>query len=361
MRTRGRWYGGVAAVGIAAALVAGCAAPASGNGNSQGVSADPGQAKTVTNKGPFTIGYDIYFTGNSWSTQLTDEFNAEVSKHKSEIKKVYYTQSDGDVNKQISNLQDLIAKKVDAIIVTPISPTALIPVVNQAMAHGIKVILNAAAINSPNYTALVNVNDGDYGKAAAQWLVKAIHGKGNIVLLNGIPGISTNDDRVKAELAVFKKYPKIKIIAQADTYWQYDKAKVAMSNILAAHPEKIDGVLSQGGMVAMGVVDAFHAAQRPIPPLTGDDLNGWLKYWKKYHLNAVGVIKPTYLSAISLDVALNALEGKPYKKNDILPPPLITNKNLNKYIKPSLPDSFWTGTKMTPSEIKKFWTNSSQN
>lgn len=313
-------------------------------------------------KGPFVIGYDIYFAGNSWSTQLTDEFQAAAARHHSEIKHVYFTSSNGDVNKQISNLQDMIAEHVNAIIVTPNSPTALIPVIKEAEAHGIKVILNAATISSPDYTALVNVNDYAYGLAAARWLATTIHGKGNVVMLDGIPGISTNDDRVKAAKAVFAKYPNIHVIAEEPTNWQLDQSKIAMSNILAAHSQPIAGILSSGGMVAMGVVDAYHAAKRsPIPPVVGDDMNGFLKYWKKYHLTAVGVVKPTYLSAVALQVALDALEGKPFKKNDIFPPTIITAKTLNRYLKPNMPDSFWTATRMTPAQIKKFWTNSSQN
>lgn len=319
-------------------------------------------AASKASKGPFVIGYDIYFAGNSWSTQLTDEFRAEVARHQGEIKKVYITSSNGDVNTQISNLQDMIAEHVNAIIVTPNSPTALIPVINQALAHGIKVILNASAISSPHYTALVNVNDYAYGLAAAQWLAKTIHGRGNVVMLDGIPGISTNDDRVRAAKAVFAKYPNIHVIAEAPTNWQLDQAKIAMSNILAAHSQPIAGILSSGGMVAMGVVDAYHAAKlQPIPPVVGDDMNGFLKYWKMYHLTAVGVVKPTYLSAISLDVALKALEGKPFKKNTILPPIIITSSTLSHYLRPKMPDSFWTATRMTPAQIKKFWTNSSQN
>lgn len=349
MKFSAKLFSKVAIAVFAVVALAGC-----GGGNAG--------ATSKTSKGPFVIGYDIYFAGNSWSTQLTDEFNAAVADHKSEIKKVIITSSGGSVNTQISNLQDMIAQHVNAIIVTPNSPTALIPVINQAMHQGIKVILNAAAINSTNYTALVNVNDSAYGKAAAEWLAQTIHGQGNVVMLDGIPGISTNDDRVAAAKAVFAKYPKIHVIAEAPTDWQLDKAKIAMTNILAAHSQPIAGILSSGGMVAMGAVDAYHAANRsPIPPMTGDDMNGFLKYWQKYNLTAVGVVKPTYLSAMSLNVALEALEGKPFKKNDIIPPILITRADLTKYLKPNMPDSFWTATKMTPTQIQKYWTNSSQN
>src|SRR5438270_10350674 len=78
----------------------------------------------ASKSGPFTLGYDIYFLGNSWSVQLAAEFKWAVQQHKSDIKNVVYTSSDGNTAKQVANIQSLIAKKVDAIIMTPASPSS---------------------------------------------------------------------------------------------------------------------------------------------------------------------------------------------------------------------------------------------
>jgi ribose transport system substrate-binding protein len=67
------------------------------------------------------------------------------------------------------------------------------------------------------------------------------------------------------------------------------------------------------------------------------------------------VSKPTWLAAMSLDVALDALSGKTVQKDNVLPPPIITNDNLDKFVKPDLPDSFWTQTRLNDQQILKIF------
>lgn len=352
-----RLLAGITGVVAASLLLGGCGS-ASNNHSSNTGSTNGSSSNTSAKKGPYTIGYDIYFAGNGWSVQLADEFKAEVKKHPNEIKQVDYTESNGDINTQISNIKSLIAKHVDAIIITPNSPTALIPVVKEAENKGIDVILLGATLNSPDYTSLVTVDDTDFGKVGAQWLVKQLNGKGNIIALNGLAGISVSDDRWKGAESVFKQYPGIHVIASANADWDYAKGKTAVTNMLAAHPEKIDGVWSQGGAMTMGAIEAFQAAHRPLVPMTGEDNNGFLKMWQTLEpqgFKAVGVSKPTWLSAEALDTTLNILEGKPYKKDNVLQPPVITNTDLSKYVKLNLSDSLYDNTRLTDSELQQLF------
>jgi len=308
-------------------------------------------------KGPWTIGYDIYFLGNSWSVQLAAEFKAEAAKNKDMIKNVVYTESEGQADKQISNIQDMIAQGVDAIILTPNSPSALAPVVEKAMQSGIVVVLCAAKVNTDQYTSLVTVNDYDFGKVGAEWLAKQLDGKGKIVMLNGIPGISVNEERIQGAKDVFAQYPGIQIVGSASADWDYAKAKTAMANLLQANPE-IDGVYSQGGAMTLGAIEAFQAANRKLVPMTGEDNNGFLKEWQKLlpqGFTSIAVSKPTWLSAMSLDIALKALAGEKVTKDNILPPPVITNANLAEFVKPNLPDSFWAHTRLTDDQVNQLF------
>ena len=202
-------------------------------------------APTAAAAQTFDVGYDIYFAGNSWSVQLYREFEAEVERNGDKVNAVF-VESELNVDKQISNIEDLITQGVDAIITTPISPTALVPALKKARAEGIKVVLLASKIRSDDYDALVTVDDVDFGKAGAQWLADELGGKGRIVALNGISGISASDDRWAGAREVFDRYPDIEVIGAVDASWDYAQAKVAMSNLLAANPQ-IGGVWSQGG------------------------------------------------------------------------------------------------------------------
>jgi ribose transport system substrate-binding protein len=305
-----------------------------------------------------TIGYDNYFMGNSWSVQLAAEFKAEAEKDKDRVN-VVYVESAGDTQKQIANIEDLTTKKVDAIITTPTSPTALIPALKKARAAGIKVILLASTIKSQDYDALVTVDDVAFGKTGAEWLVKQLKGKGDIIALNGIPGISVSDDRFKGAKEVFDKFPGIKIVAAVNASWDYAQGKQAVSNLLAANP-KIDGVWSQGGAMTLGAIDAFQAAQRPLPPMTGEDNNGYLKRWKALEskgFDSIAVAKPTWLGSESLRVALDLLDGKTVERNMVLPVPTITKANLDQYVRPNLSDSFWANTRLTDAQAKALFAN----
>ncbi|MGE5589156.1 MAG: ABC transporter substrate-binding protein [Bacillota bacterium] len=328
------------------ALAAGCGAKPATTDQNSGTPASTAKKK-------FLIGYDIYFVGNTWSVQMMQEFKGAAERHADEVD-VIYTESEGKVDKQIANVEDMIAKKVDAIVITPNSPTAIAPVLEKAADAGIKVILCAAKADTDKYTALVTVNDVDFGKAGAEWLVKKLNGKGNIIALNGIAGISVSDERWQGAKSVFDQYPDIKVVGEQAADWDYAKAKAATASLLAANP-KIDGVWSQGGEMTLGAIEAFQAANRPLVPMTAEDNNGFLKKWKELQPNgfsAVAASKPTWLSAESLEVALKALKGEPITKDNYLPAPTITDENLDQFVRPDLPDSFWTQTKLTDDQIK---------
>jgi ribose transport system substrate-binding protein len=321
-----------------------------------GGASEKGSAARNT-RGPWTIGYDIYFLGNSWSVQLAEEFKAAAAVHKDQIKNVVITESGGAADKEIANIEDMIAQKVDAIILTPNSPSALAPVCEKAMKAGIVVVLCAAKISTDQYTSLVTVDDTEFGKAGAEWLAKRLNGKGKVIALNGIPGISVNEERFQGAKDVFAKYPGIEIVGAAAANWDYATAKTAVSDLLQANPV-IDGVWSQGGAMTLGAIEAFQAANRKLVPMTAEDNNGFLKVWarlKPQGFESIAVSKPTWLSARSLEVALDALSGKTVQKDIILPPPVITNDTVDKFARADLPDSFWTQSRLSDAQVQKLF------
>lgn len=304
--------------------------------------------------GPYTVGYDIYFAGNTWSVQMYSEFKSAVARHPDLVKDVIYTESENNISKQIANLEDLITRRVDVIICTPVNPAAVVPVLEKAYQRGIPVVLLAATANTDKYTCLVTVDDRDFGEAGAKWLVEKLGGKGQIIALNGIPGISVSEDRWLGAKSVFDKYPGMKVIANVSADWDYAKAKLAVGNLLAAHPQ-IDGVWSQGGEMTLGAMEAFQAAGRKMVPMTGEDNNGFLKAWQKLQpsgFTSIAVSKPTWISAEALRIAIDILQGKAVTKDIVMPVDRITDKDLAEYVRSDLPDSFWANSRLTEAEIK---------
>lgn len=338
-----------ALVAVAALALAGCGDSAGGGSGSAG-----------DGKDRYTIGYDAYWLGNSWSVQLQAEFKAAVARHSGEIADVVYTQSDNNAQKQISNVQSMIARKVDAILLTPISPTAVAPVIKQARAAKIPVILVGSPAQSDDYTSLVNVDDVAFGRQGAQWLVDKLGGQGNIYVLNGLAGIPTSEQRWQGAKEVFDKYPGIKVLSTANADWDQAKAKSVVADMLAAKPD-VNGVWSQGGSMTLGAVQAFQAAGHRLVPMTGEDSNGLLKEWAKLKaqgdtgFDSIAVCKPTWLSAQALETTLKVLKGESVTKDDIIPPPTITDQTLAKYARADLPDSFWSNTRMSDDQIRQLF------
>lgn len=318
-----------------------------------GCSADPG---APADEDGVVIGYDSYFVGNTWSAQLEAEFSSAVARLGDEIDDVIITQSNNDAQTQISNVQSLIARDVDAIIVTPISPEGIAPVLAQAQSAGIVVVLSASGADSDAYTSYVNVDDTAFGATGAQWLADELGGQGRIIALNGIAGIPTSDDRWRGAQDVFADYPGLEVVSTIDGQWDQATAKTAVEDVLAANPD-IDGVWSQGGSMTLGAIEAFEAAGVPLVPMTGEDSNGLLKKWESIiasgdgGFDAIAVAKPTWISATAFETALAAVRDEEVEKDQILEPEVITAENIAEFVRPDMPDSLWVNTKMTDDEI----------
>jgi len=303
---------------------------------------------------PYKVAFDIYYKGNAWGVLLFEEFKAEVDRQSDLISEVFYTDSEGNTAKQISNIEDLIVRDPDLLIITPNSFTSLVPVIEKAYNKGIAVILCASGADTEEYTSYVNVDDFECGAINAEWLAKTLEYKGNIVGLMGIAGLSTAENRWKGALSVFEKYPEIKIIANEYVDWTLSKAKMAMENIIAAQPE-IDGIWTGSGAVARGAIEALLAAGMEIPPIAATDENGFLKMVKQYDITSFSFAKPAWLSQKSLQIGLDILQGKTTPKINVIPSPTITKENLDEFVMPELPDSLFCNTHISIEKIKELF------
>jgi len=305
---------------------------------------------------PYTVGFANVWVGNTWGVQSVAEFEAAALRHP-EIKKYYITDAQNNAAKQIADVEDLLAKGIDLLIIQAVSPQAIAPTIEKVSAKGIPVIACVSPVGTDKYAASVRALDEDFGRVGAEWLVKQLNGKGNIIILDGMAGITVAENRLNGAKAVFSKYPGIKIVGHEYADWDYAKGKMATENLLAANPV-IDGIWSSGGDMTRGAIEAFVAARRKLVPMTGEDNNGFLKLWKKYQpqgYKAIGASMPTYLFAEGLEIGLKLLKGQDVPRDTIIPVPTITEDNIDKYVRFDLPDSFWTNTRMTEADIARFF------
>jgi ribose transport system substrate-binding protein len=283
------------------------------------------------------------YIGNKWRIEMENVFKAalQMEPYKSQIEGSWFN-SGNDVSKQSQQLTNLIAERVDAIIVNAASPTGLNGILNQAAGRGILVVSFDNIVTTPK-ALKVDTDQVKFGETLADWLAKKLNGKGNVIMVTGVAGTSVDQDRNKGADAVWARNPGIKVVSRYTGMWDSSTAERNTAAVLNSLPQ-IDGIWCQGG--TDGVLKAFIAANRPLPPTAGEAENGFRKFMIGYmghKVEGISVGQPPYLSVVSLELARRIL-NKEYPRKDItIPFPYVTNETVKvgETVFPNLPDSFF--------------------
>lgn len=321
-----------------------------------------GCGTTAAKKDGFVIGVSNGYIGNGWRTQMLDSIEklAEFYKGKGIVKEVIIQNAGVDVNTQIAQIRNMINSGVDLLMIDPNSETALNPVIEEAKAAKIPVIAFDAPVDNA-YAINVVIDQVKWGENLAKWFCEELGGEGEIVIVSGIAGHPANVNRMKGMTSVLANYPNIKVLTEVNGNWDQASAQQAMSNLLASYP-KIDGVLTQDGM-ALGVVNAFIAAGKDVPVVTGELMMGYVKKWKELKdttfFASYGQNNPPGIGATALGMGVRMLQGKTLKtalpNNTYLytVKDHVRNDNLNTYFDKykDEPDAFFIDEWLTEEEL----------
>jgi ribose transport system substrate-binding protein len=329
-------------------------APSAPAGQSANTTQPESGSQGTSKQPPYLIGVSNVSVANSFRVQMIEEIKYAGKQDPNLIKDVVVTDAGGDANKQISDIEDLVTRKVDALLVAPASDTALTPVVEQAIAAGIPVIVFNSDMQSDKVAARALPPYHEWARLTADWLGKTMNGKGNVIALRGIAGLAAEADEWAGVEEALKNYPDLKITCTEYADWAFDKAKTAVANCLANHPE-VNGVLSIGDAMTWAAAETlkdqgYDVTQIPMIGIGGS--NGFLKYWQANQLNAYVIADPTDIGVTALNAALATLQGKSVQASLTPSQYDITSSNLEKFVKPDLPDSAWVGTGL-PDEVLK--------
>ena len=301
---------------------------------------------------PYTIGFINWSTANSWTVQINEEIMHEASLYP-EIEELIVVSSDGDVDTQIAQIEDMISIGVDALLVIPVAPEPIAPAIELATENGIPVVVFASLSPGPNVTTLL-ADQVQFGRLLGDFLMEQLGCEGNVIALNGLAGISTSDQRRQGLTEAIEACPDggagVTVVAEEDALWAYDQGKLAVERMLAAFPD-IDGVWSQGGAMTQGAIDAFEAAGRPLVPMTGEDNNGFMMAWQERMEDgfmAIAASEPTWQSRVALQAALRILQGIPINSYYRLNVPTITADEVADYVRPEYSDAYWTNSLLPP-------------
>ena len=292
--------------------------------------------------------YKIYlsmsFIGNDWQAEAANMVKA-MAAHKSMADKVdLQVQVAGpNAQRQIQQINAMVQAGAQAIMIFPISPTALNQVVKNACDKGVKVFAYDAEITEP-CAYNIHIDQEEAGRVTAEWLVDKLGGKGEIIAITGVPGTSVDDQRTKAAKEVFAKHPDIKIVGEAVGMWSQAVARTELSKILATRTwDDIDGLWMQVGCFTANAMQ-LEAGKTPadLLPCAGEGANGGRiqmlpegtevegasSPYAPLGAPRISYASPPYSGALALKLAVEALEGKDVPKLTVLPLPVVTSETV---------------------------------
>jgi ribose transport system substrate-binding protein len=267
----------------------------------------------------YVLGLSNTLAGNGWREEMVCAFKAQ-SRASGQVSKVNISSRNTDTAGQIADIRNLISAGVNAIVINPSSPTALIPVAHEAISRGIKVVFVDQHVSDPGVYNATN-DQVAYGRLGAVWLFKKLHGKGNVVEMRGIAGVPADTDRHNGFMQALKKYPGIHVVKSV--------LDILNSGV------KVNGVWTSG--IDYTVVNAFKTAKKKLVPIVGADNNGFLRQMKALYpkFQGAAVTNPATIGGVGAAVAIKALQGKSVPKWVKLKPQVWTystkKKLINKY------------------------------
>lgn len=237
-----------------------------------------------------------------------------------------------DQAKQISQIEDLIAQKVDAIFVNPVDWKGIKPALEAAQKAGIPIINVDAPVYDEDLVATIIASDNySAGKLVFEDAVKRLPNGGNVVLLEH-PTAKSAIDRTQAFKDAIKDKPEWVIVANQTSDGQLEKAMPVMENILQAHKD-IDLVYGLNDPTAMGAFAALQAANRDEGVLIYgvDGAPDAKKAIKEGNITATAAQSPKGIGVTAAETAYKILNGEQVEKLILVPVTLIDASNVDEF------------------------------
>ncbi|KWR90700.1 LacI family transcriptional regulator [Cupriavidus sp. IDO] len=230
------------------------------------------------------------------------------------------------IPEQMSQIEDVIVKKPDAVVFVPVDYKAMGPGVKKINAANIPVVNITDRSDVGNFVSFVGASDYDLGMKTATHLFKAMGGKGNVVLLEGIKGSLTNIDRVRGVRDALKAFPGVKLLASQPANYQRLQALQVMENLMQSYPQ-IDAVFATNDAMAIGAIEALQGANRKALVSGINGTKEAIDAIKAGTMLATGDYNGFEQGCLGTMAAIRKLRGLPVKQEIVLPATVIDKSN----------------------------------
>lgn len=241
---------------------------------------------------------------------------------------VVFASADNNGQRQARQIDSLVKTKVDLLVVAPSDVKTVAPAIERAYRAGIPVILYDRMIESTHYTAYIGTDNVAIGKEVADYLAHQLQGRGTVVEITGERGSTPVADRHRGFMQGMKAFPQIQVVT-LEGDWNLAGAKKLMRQYMDAG-KPVDAVFGHNDAEAWGAQQAAKEKNRDkqmlfvgIDGLPGE--NQGVDLVDKGVMTA-SYIYPTKGEAI-VPLAMNILQGKPYKRMNYFQSALVTAEN----------------------------------
>jgi ribose transport system substrate-binding protein len=275
---------------------------------------------------PWTIGYASSYAGNTWRAAALEHLEKNLLPKWQKlglVRDLIVTQSNLKDSLQIQQMRQLVDRGVDAVIICCSNPTALNGTVKYAFDHGVPVFSMVGYVTSP-YAVNSSTNFVVAGEQQGEWLAQQIGRKGNVLIVEGIPGTSTSDSIDRGIKTGLAKYPDLKIVGDIAGMWTDQVAQSEVQKWLANHPGELDGIAVQSA-AELGVLRALEQSGRKMVPVAIGGESGALCYWRHhpdYVTTALQSWPPADEMELTWDIMMRTLEGQGPKLQSVLADPV---------------------------------------
>ena len=264
-----------------------------------------------------------------WRDKLNNELVMSTYQHDNVTLKFASANDNDRLQKQ--QIEQFIKEGVNLLIVSPNQIHTISSVIDKAYDAGIPVILFDRKTDSRKYTAFIGADNYEAGHEIGYFIGQQLEGKGNIAEICGLQASSPAIERNRGFMDALKNYPDIKVVARGYGDWIKESGVTAMDSILVQSKESFKYAFAQNDRMALGALQSIKKHKVKGIKIVGIDAlpvpGGGMENVRDGNLEA-SYIYPTRGDSV-MQLAVNILEKKPYKRDNYLKGALVTKANAN--------------------------------
>jgi ribose transport system substrate-binding protein len=249
----------------------------------------------------------------------------------------YIPTSPDNVPQQTALVDEALKAQRDAIVFTPVDVKAMVPAVQRVNAANVPLVNVSDRLAGGSAVAFIGTDDYSIALETARTLLKAIGGKGNVVVLEGPETIPTAAGRLRGFKDALKEFPEVKVVHSKNAMYARPAALDLLKAMLKLNPPpQIDGILAANDAMAFGAIEAFKDAKKKLPLIAGINASKEaVDFIKSGEMLASGDYNGLIEGCLGAEIAIRTLRKQPVPKEVMAKTAVVEKSNYEPYEVPA--------------------------